>query len=627
MIIRPHGTTDQQIPYATGHFGAGDAFVVNQIGAASPFGGLLCSFGSDYAVELLPDGSGCSWYLGKPITSPARLGKAWYIRDKETGETWSAFFSPVGAKSDEYEITYQPGQATAFCLKNKIASSLTIASVPYHSYELWSVELENRSAHHRTLEFTTYVELAGMPMLEALFRPEEKSLLMRRPLSAGDMGPMDSPLATSVVFHSSTLTPTRFAIERTDFIGDGRTLNNPAYVKDDQISGENGCVTNPIAALTVEIELPIEGGADFGFCFGVAPTPESATSTIHAFFRHDAVRKVVEDSRAQWDELCSSVRIDTSDRALNALVNTWLPYETYAGWIREHKGTGALDPSRVADVLRCLYPVTGVALDQVRRSLLRFAAGLTLLGSYSPDNQSLVSLPPAEMLWLVISTAKYIAESGDRSVLAESIALRDGPVLPLQEHCERIIRLCLNATSGSDDDDSRLLAQTIKLWSLISGDLEAIGQALEVLNQRTSDRNKHSESRTLPRRVRYVQSLAPTLSDKAVIDDVRSYLSAEETGASDVDAVCSLYSALVERTFGLNATYEGLSLNPRLPESWFECEIIRIFRGDTYKINIARKSAASGKSPSIVVDGEPVLGEMLPYFGDGGEHTVEVTVG
>lgn len=627
MIIRPHGTADQQIPYAIGRFVEGDAFAINQIGAASPFGGMLCSFGSDYAVEVLPDGSGCSWYMGKPITSPARLGKAWYIRDKDSGETWSAFFSPVGAKSDEYEITYQPGQVKAYCLKNKIASSLTIASVPSHSYELWSVEIENRSARHRTLEFTTYVELTGMPMLEALYRPQEKSLLMRRPLGAGDIGPTDSPIAASVIFHSSTLTPTRFSIERTDFIGDGRTLNNPAYIEDDQITGESGCVSNPIAALTIELEIPIEGGADFGFCFGVAPSPESAVSTIHALFRHEAIEKAIEDSRAHWNELSSSVRVQTSDRALNALINTWLPYESYAGWIREHKGTGGLDPARVADVLRCLYPVTASALDQVRRSLLRFAAGLTLLGSYSPDNQSIVSLPPAEMLWLVIATAKYIAESGDRSVLVESIALRDGPVLPLQEHCERIIRLCLSAKAGAEDDDARLLAQTVKLWSLISGDVEDTGHALEMLNQRINERTKYSERRTLPRKVRYLQSLTPTLNDKTVLDDLCGYLSAEETGASDVDAACSLYSAVIERTIGLNATYEGLSLHPKLPESWFECEVTKQFRGDKYKIRIARKSGAAGRSPSIVIDGEPVLGEMLPFYGDGAEHSVEVTVG
>jgi len=45
------------------------------------------------------------------------------------------------------------------------------------------------------------------------------------------------------------------------------------------------------------------------------------------------------------------------------------------------------------------------------------------------------------------------------------------------------------------------------------------------------------------------------------------------------------------------------------------------------KIRISRRNGALGKSPAIVVDGEPVLGDMLPYFGDGAEHRVEVAAG
>jgi len=192
-----------------------------------------------------------------------------------------------------------------------------------------------------------------------------------------------------------------------------------------------------------------------------------------------------------------------------------------------------------------------------------------------------VSLPASEMLWLVIATARYIAESGDRSVLQESIALRDGPVLPLAEHCERIVPLCINAAVSSDSNDVRLLEQTIKLWSLISPDLKDVGQALEMLNQKTPDREKYSERRALPRKVRYLQSLSPTLNDKNVLDDLCGYLSVEANGGSEVDAACSLYASLVERTLGLSATFEGLSLKPKLPDSWLECEITRRFRDDT----------------------------------------------
>ena len=86
MIIRPQGATDQQVPYAAGRFTDSDAFAINKIGAASPFGGLLCSIESDYSVELLPDGSGCSRFAGKEVTHSSRLSKVWYMRDKESGE-------------------------------------------------------------------------------------------------------------------------------------------------------------------------------------------------------------------------------------------------------------------------------------------------------------------------------------------------------------------------------------------------------------------------------------------------------------------------------------------------------------------------------------------------------------
>lgn len=626
MIIRPHGTPEQQIPYAAGRFADGDAFAINQIGATSPFGGILCSLGSDYAVEVLPDGSGSSWYAGTEITSSARLGKAWYIRDKESGELWSAFFSPMGERSDEYEVSYQPGQASVFCLKNKIASTLTIATVPNVPCEIWSVKLENRAATSRTLEFTTYIEPAVGTAMESIFREKEKVLLMRRPLGVDDAQSAERHSGDMVLFHSSTLTPSRFAVEKTDFIGDGRSLQDPVYLENTDLTGESGCVSNPIAALTIEIELPIEGEAEFGFCFGIAPNPEVALRAAHALKSQASIQNAVEGSLRNWGDIFAGVHVDTSDSVFDALVNKWLPYETYSGWIRERNAPTYLDPARMADVLRCLYPLSTSAFDAIRESLLSFAAGLSLLGSYSPDRKSLVSIPPPELLWLAISTARYIAETGDKGILAESIALRDGPAMPLREHCERIIRMCLNNEQPGSGDD-RLLCQTIKLWSLVCDDSDEFSGSLQAIERRISERGGHSERRALPRRVRYLQSITPTLADKAVLDDLLDYLGSDEMGVGDVDATCTLYSALVEWTLGLNATYEGLSLNPKLPDSWFECDITRRFRGDTYNISIRRNAAQPGSSPSIVVDGEPVLGQMLPYFGDGKEHRVEVTVG
>lgn len=639
MILRPQGSASQHVPYAAGRFGERDAFLINQIGAASPFGSVLCSLGSDYAIEVLPDGGGCSWYAGTALTPVARLGKAWYIRDKESGAVWSAFFSPVGERADEYEVAYRPGQATVTTLKNKIATELTIASIPNFPCEVASVRLENRSAATRVLQFTTYFELAAECSMEVIFRDKERALLMRRPLNAGSADDCESPLDGLVLFHGSTLMPARFAVEKTDFIGDGRTLQNPVFLEDEDICGDSGSVRNPIASLSIEIELPIEGEAQFGFCFGVAPNPEVAVRAAQALSTQEAVQAAVAGSLARWEELCGGLRVETSDHVFDALINTWLPYETYSGWIRERNAPTYLDPAKVADVLRCLYPLSTTAHEAVRESLLSFAAGLSLLGSYSPDNQSLVSLPWTELLWLAVATARYVAETGDRGILSESIALRDGPALPLREHCERIIRMGINAgQSHLDHGSDHLLAQTINLWSFVCGEsldrdlvsaqteLAQSGNA-EAHTRRRSMRPEHTEQRSLPRRVRYFQSITPTLSDKTLANVLCDYLGSDEMCVGDVDATCSLYSALVEWTLGLNSTIEGLTLNPRLPDSWFECDITRKFRGDTYNISIRRNASSPIGKASIVVDGEPLLGNMLPFFGDGKSHRVEVTVG
>lgn len=627
MIIHPNGTSEQYTPYAAGRFTGDDAFVINQAGAISPFGGTMCCLGVDYIIELLPDGSGCTRLADMDVTASSGLGKAWYIKDRESGDLWSAFLHPVGEKADEYEVSYLPGQVSAYCLKNKIASTLTIATVPGTRCEVWRVHLENRSARDRTITFTTYIEPAIASVLEAYFRENEKTILMRRPLDSDDMGHSDTKNSDLVLFHSSTLPPIRYAIEKTGFIGEGRTLHNPEYLEQSESTGENGSVRNPIISMTVEVELPLEGVAEFGFSFGVAANPEQALRIAKNFSSQDAIDKAIDTGRKQWTELTGAVKVSTSDSTLDALINTWLPYETYSGWMRERSIPNYLDPARVADVLRCIYPLYGPALAISHESLLNFAAGLSILGSYSPDNQSLVTLSPAELMWLPISTARYVAETGDASILSESISLRDGPVLPLKEHCERIIRLCLNSKPDAlDPGDIRLLAQTIRLWALVSNKFEDSGVQLESLKSRLVERTRTTGRRDLPRRARYLQSICPALNDTRIQEDVLDYLGSTQTGVGDVDTTCSLYSSLVEWTLGVNATYEGLILNPCLPDSWLECDITRQFRGDTYHIHIQRGRGDSEGRTSIVIDGEPVLGDRLPFFGDNQEHKVEVII-
>ncbi|MCX6344989.1 MAG: hypothetical protein NT018_07925 [Armatimonadetes bacterium] len=618
------GGTDQDVTYIAGRFGKDNAFVTHQIGGTSPFGSTLASPGSDYFIELMPDGSGQSWFDGRPISAADGTGKAWYIKDQESGETWSAFHGPVCKKTAKYEVSFCPGVVAAYSLLNKVSSTVTIAVSPERSCEVWHVKLQNCSASNRTLTFTTYVRPRAGSALECKFLPKEKALVMRKPLEALDSERTGRMLQDLVFFHSSTLTPSRYQIEKSAFIGEGRSLINPEFLETTEQQEFESVAESAIASFSIDIDLPIEGEAEFGFCFGAARTVDIAREIIGKHTSINDINKTVNACRAHWKELRSTLQVESQDRMFDALMNTWLPYEACAEWIKEHAGAPHLDPYKAADSLRCLSPLYATAPDLCRESLLNFAARLSVLGGYCADGDSQVTLPPSEILWLAVCTARYVAETQDDSVLSRSVSLTDGPSLTLAEHCARAIRMCLYDKSAlAEEKELLLLEQALRLWSRIAQDSDEFAPHLQkIIELRSAAEDTNSYSQKLPRRAQYLQSLSPSMGDQNISDMLGLYL-----GSTRGAGVASLiYSAISEQILGIEATIEGLILNPRLPESWSQCHLARKFRGDTYNIHIKRSTSKSKKNCSIVVDNEPVLGEMLPFFGDGKEHAVEMTV-
>jgi len=456
------------------------------------------------------------------------------------------------------------------------------------------------------------------PSLETKYVGGHKTLLIRR--SLGSVGPGESS-PDLLLFHSSTLVPTRFVTERSEFVGEDGALRNPRYLSDDEQVGGDGPAREAIAGLTVEIDLPIEGEAEFGFCFGVASSAEEALEVARGLSSVKAVNKAIESSLASWRELCSTIQVCTQDRGFDALVNAWLPYEAYADWMGGRTGGVCLDPAGAADALRGLYALSATSPALCRKRLLDFASGISVSGTYSPDSESHVALPPQELLWLAASTAKYVAETGDMSILAEPIRSREGIAFTLREHCERVMGLCAN--SGGT---SRFLESTSKLWSMACDDLPSDDQFNGgPVCRWTVERTEHPELRSLPRRVKYLQSVSSALTDDSANRALGSRFGSDET-ISEPDEACRLYAALVEDMLGIQATAEGLVLRPDIPRAWCEVDIVRRYRGDTYSIRIRRPIAPTKKSISIVVDGEPVMGDTIPFFGDGAEHEVEVVL-
>lgn len=617
MIIRPSDGMGLNALFAGGRFEqADDAFVVDRPEAGTPLGSSLCSLGSGYSVCISPDGAGRSFYGAYELTPIDGAGKAGYLKDVDSGEIWSPAFCPAGEKNRSVQTAYLPGRAVFKSLNHKIAAELAVGVLHDKPCEVWILKLENRSARHRSLSFTTYFRLSAGSGLELKFLPEEKALVGRKALGSLQAG-VTEPGRDLVFFHASTLIPSSYEIERADFLGDGGTLRSPRALQQERSGGRDGTAENAIMSLTVCVDLPIEGEAEIGFCFGASESVEGALDAVRSLNEIDAAMEALERSGQHWPSISSTLAVKTPDAALDALVNTWLPYETYAGWAARRTGGVIMDGSQIVDSLRRYHPIVAAVPELCWSNLLSFAARMSSSGTLSASENVRVEPSADELLWLAASTAAYVAETGDVGLLEEKVWLTDGIPSSIGEECERAIRTCLDGKANVEDKE--LLRRTVNLWSLIRPECPGIEWIGTDAQARTAD-DTTVDGPT--KRIRQLQAICPTLSDPALADSLALIPSTE----SRTGEMCALYMTLMERLFGVWASIEGLVVRPRLPESWQGFEMKRRFRGDTYHIRVSR-SADGTRGWSLVVDGCPVMGSSVPYFGDGGEHQVDVVAG
>jgi cellobiose phosphorylase len=87
------------------------------------------------------------------------------------------------------------------------------------------------------------------------------------------------------------------------------------------------------------------------------------------------------------------------------------------------------------------------------------------------------------------------------------------------------------------------------------------------------------------------------------------------------------YPAATKHILGLLPQHQGLEINPCIPQAWDGFKATRSFRGATYQITVQNPEHVSKGVVSLVVDGMPILGKIVPIFGDGQMHLVKVILG
>jgi cyclic beta-1,2-glucan synthetase len=206
-----------------------------------------------------------------------------------------------------------------------------------------------------------------------------------------------------------------------------------------RLSKRVGAGLDPCAALQTPVTLQAFGVREIVFCLGQAGTKAEASALVRKYRQADLDAVFAEVAR-QWDKILGAVQVKTPDRALDILVNRWLPYQTLACrvWAR----TGFYQASGAYGFRDQLQDGMALCLsrpDLTRAHLLRAAARQFPEGDvqhwWLPESgRGIRTRVSDDRAWLAYAVAHYVQVTGDAAVLDEPVPFLEGPALKPEDH-------------------------------------------------------------------------------------------------------------------------------------------------------------------------------------------------
>jgi cyclic beta-1,2-glucan synthetase len=219
-------------------------------------------------------------------------GSFCYIRDLTSGEFWSAAYQPALKASTHYEAIFSEGRAEFRRRDHDFVTHTEIAVSPEDDIELRRITITNRTRSRRIIEITSYTEVvlaqAAQDALHQSFSnlfvrteiiPEQSAILCtRRPRSLEEHPPWMFHL---IAVHGAETGDVSYETDRMKFIGRGNTIADPEAMRGSSgLSGSEGSVLDPIAAIRRQISLGPEQSATVVIVTGVGETRDACINLV-----------------------------------------------------------------------------------------------------------------------------------------------------------------------------------------------------------------------------------------------------------------------------------------------------------------------------------------------------------
>jgi cyclic beta-1,2-glucan synthetase len=402
---------------------------------------------AEFGTLISESGSACSWYgssseyalttwSNDPVLD--RPGEALYIRDEETGLFWSPLPGP--ARDDEpYVVRHGIGFSGFEHASEGLQQSTEVFVDPEEPVKFIRIHLKNCWPRARRLTITYAAEwrlgnsgtAAGLHLLPE-WDAARNAFFVRNGFSTS------RPDAQA--FLSSSLPAHAVSFDGDEFLGPLRCWSVPAGLHAIGLSGQVSPCALPLATYQVHVSLAEGETCDLHFVLGAGRDADQARALIDAARLPRNAEAARRRQQHAWTELLSHSTVDTPDAGLNAMLNSWLPYQVISsrlngrlGFYQASGGTGFRD--QLQDVLAMLhYRPEQTATHIVRAAAAQFSEGDVLHWWHEEPLRGVRTRCSDDLLWLPYVVSRYLEVTRDFGLLDREAPFLSGLPLAESEH-------------------------------------------------------------------------------------------------------------------------------------------------------------------------------------------------
>ena len=391
-------------------------------------------------------------------------GSYFYI--KAGGDVWNPGWQPTQAKLNEYHCRHGMGYTILSGERGSIRAEVTHFVPLGFTGEVQRLKLTNLGASKKSFDLFSYVEWA-------LWDAQDDATNFQRNFSTGEVEVEGSTLfhkteyrerRNHYAFYSCSAALDGYDTDRESFVGLYNGLGQPEVVIAGKSKNSIAHGWSPIASHHVKLEIDPGETRDIIFLLGYAElepgdkwaepgviNKKPAHKMISQFASAAQVDQALEALRKYWDKLLGNYEVSGLDERLQRMVNIWNPYQCMitfnlsrsASYFESGIGRGMGFRDSNQDLIGFVHQIP----ERARERILDLAATQLRDGGAYHQYQPLTKRGNNEVgsgfnddpLWLILSVTEYIKETGDFSILDESVDFENDSSLAasLTEHLKR----------------------------------------------------------------------------------------------------------------------------------------------------------------------------------------------